>query len=83
MSIEKISTVDQIEITEFDCVQVRTRIDIKENGVIISSNLHRHVVCPGDDYSNEVDRVRAICRAIHTPEVVAKYKSLVDASKGE
>jgi hypothetical protein len=74
MALEKIKIVDLIEVIKNGCVQVRTKTAIKEDGVEISGTFHRHVVAPGDDYSNEDARVQAICAATHTPEVIAAYK---------
>jgi hypothetical protein len=74
MNLEKIEIVDIIEIVENNCVQVRAKTVILENGVEISSKFHRHVVAPGDDYSAENAKVQAICAAVHTPEVVEAYR---------
>jgi hypothetical protein len=79
MSIEKHSKVDMIEVTEFGTVQVRTVTRIIEDETVISQSYHRHVVCPGDDYSNEDTRVQAICAATHTPEVIEAYKAATAA----
>jgi hypothetical protein len=73
--LEKIEIVDRIEVVENGSVQVRTKTAIKEDGVEISSKFHRHVVAPGDDYSGEDARVKAICAATHTSEVIAAYKA--------
>jgi hypothetical protein len=62
-------------VVESGVVQVRTKTAIKEDGVEISSKFHRHVVAPGDDYSAENARVKAICAATHTQDVVAAYKA--------
>jgi len=67
--------VYQVEITEGDHVQVRRKTLILEDGVEISSSLHRHVISPGQDYSGEVEKVRRCCDAAHTPDVVANYKA--------
>lgn len=75
MALEKQTVVDLVEVTENGCVQVRTKTAIMEDGVQISGTFHRHVVAPGDDYSKEDDRVKAICKATHTPAVVAAYKA--------
>ena len=77
MALEKIEIVDRIEVIENGCVQVRTKTAIMENGNQISSSFHRHVVNPGDDYSAEAARVKAICAATHTKDVVAAYKASV------
>jgi hypothetical protein len=72
--LEKIEIVDRIEVVENGCVQVRTKTAIMEDGVEISSKFHRHVVAPGDDYSNENIRVQSVCAALHVAEVVEAYK---------
>lgn len=81
MALEKIEVVDLIETLESGCVQVRTKTSIREDGVEISGKFHRHVVAPGDDYSQEDARVQAICAAVQTPEVVAAYKASQEANK--
>ena len=73
--LEKIEIVDHIEVIENGSVQVRTKTAIMEDGKQISGNFHRHVVAPGDDYSAEDARVKAICKATHTKDVVAAYKT--------
>jgi len=75
MALEKIISVDLIEIVENGCIQVRTKTAIMEDGKQISGSFHRHVVAPGDDYSAEDARVKAICAAMHTPQVIAAYKA--------
>jgi archaellum component FlaF (FlaF/FlaG flagellin family) len=71
--LEKNEVVDRIEVVENGTVQVRTKTAILENGKEISSSFHRHVICPGDDYSAENSRVKAICSATHTESVIASY----------
>lgn len=75
MVLEKVVVVDLIEVTENGCVQVRTKTAIMEDGQQISGTFHRHVVAPGEDYSDEDARVKAICKATHTPAVIAAYKA--------
>ena len=79
MALEKVISVDLIEIVENSCIQVRTKTAIKEDGVEISSKFHRHVVAPGDDYSAEDARVKSICAAMHTPKVIEAYKAALAA----
>jgi hypothetical protein len=80
MSLIKEIVVDKIEVIENGAVQVRTCTRIMEDGKQISGTFHRHVVYPGDDYSAEDDKVKAICAAVHTSDVVAAYQAAV---KGE
>jgi len=73
MALEKVISVDLIEVIENGTLQVRTKTAIKEDGVEISSKFHRHVVAPGADVSAEDAKVQAIAASIHTAEVVAAY----------
>ena len=73
--LEKVISVDLIEVIENGSPQVRTKTAIKENGVEISSKFHRHVVAPGADVSGEDAKVQAIAASIHTAEVVAAYEA--------
>jgi hypothetical protein len=71
--LEKVISVDLIEVVENGSIQVRTKTAIKEDGIEISNKFHRHVVVPGADYSAEDAKVQAIAAAIHTPAVIAAY----------
>jgi hypothetical protein len=75
MALEKIEVVDRIEVVENGTVQVRTATRIMEDGKQISSTFHRHVIAPGDDYSTETNRVKAVCVATHDEWTVAEYKA--------
>ena len=73
--LEKVVSVDLIEIVENGTLQVRTKTAIKEDGVEISSKFHRHVVVPGADVSAEDAKVKAIAASIHTADVIAAYEA--------
>lgn len=77
MALTETVKVDQIELTEFNTIQVRTATVIEKDGVEISRTFHRHVVSPGEDISNEDSKVQAIANAIWTPEVISSYQSLM------
>lgn len=77
--LEKVISVDLIEVVENGSLQVRTKTAIKEDGVEISSKFHRHVVVPGADVSGEDAKVQAIAASIHTAEVVAAYEAAIAA----
>ena len=69
MSLTKEVTADKIEVVtteEGTSVQVRTATKVLEDGVVISSSYHRHVIISGDDYSAEPANVQAICSAVFT-----------------
>ena len=75
MSLEKVISVDLIEVVENGTLQVRTKTAIMEDGKQISGSFHRHVVAPGDDVSGEDAKVQAIAASIHTAEVIAAYQA--------
>jgi hypothetical protein len=75
MEITKTIAVDQIEVTENGIVQVRTKTAFLENGLEVSRSFHRHTIAPGQDYSQEDDKVKNICAVAHTESVVAEYQA--------
>jgi hypothetical protein len=81
MSLEKVISVDLIEVVANGTIQVRTKTAIKEDGIEISNKFHRHVVVPGADVSAEDAKVQAIAASIHTPEVIAAYQAVVAAQE--
>ena len=83
---------------EYDCevrgpykaVQVRKATVVKDDGVEISRNFHRHVLqCStktgdswGDtDISGESAEVQAICNAVWSDGVKTAYKAAMDAQE--
>jgi len=74
MALTKEVVVDRIEIVgEYRMVQVRTATRVLEDGVVLSSSFHRHVVAPGDDTSGETQEVQDVCNAVHTQAVIDAY----------
>jgi len=81
MALEKVISVDLIEVLENGCVQVRTKTAILEDGKQISGQFHRHVVVPGANYSQEDAKVQSICSAVQTAEVIAAYQAAQEAAR--
>jgi hypothetical protein len=79
--LEKVISVDLIEVVENGTLQVRTKTAIKEDGIEISNKFHRHVVVPGADVSAEDAKVQAIAASVHTAEVIAAYVAAQEAAK--
>ena len=75
MALTKETVVDKIEVLESNAIQVRSAIRVLEDGEVLSSSYHRHVLHPGDDLTNEDPKVVAIANATWTPEVIAAYKA--------
>ena len=82
MSLEKNTLIDRIEVIENGTVQVRQATIITEDGNQISRTFHRWCITPSQDYSDQDDKVKAICQATHTPEVIAAYKAQQEARLG-
>jgi hypothetical protein len=89
MALTKETVVDKIEVLEMGQVQVRTATRVKEDGTVLSTSFHRHVVVPsvksgdtwGDtDISGEDARVQAVANATWTDSVKTAYQEMVDAN---
>ena len=84
MALTKEVVVDKIEIVgDYKHVQVRTATRVLEDGVVLSSSFHRHVVAPNADISGETQEVQDVCNAVHTDEVKAAYAAHLAAQAAE
>ena len=88
MALTKETVVDKIEVLEMGQVQVRTATRVKEDGAVLSSSFHRHVLEPstktgdtwGDtDISGEDARVQAVANATWTDSVKTAWQAMIDA----
>ena len=78
MTIEKIKTIDKIEVVgDYKHIQVRERTDIVEDGNVISTSYHLWVIAPNQDHSNEHADVQAMCQQFHTQEVKDAYATFL------
>jgi len=81
MALTKEIIVDKIEVLEQGQVQVRTATRVLEDGAVLSSSFHRHVLAPADDLSEQDAKVSAIATATWTPEVVTAYEAMIAAQE--
>ena len=72
---EKQTVVDRIEVLADQTVAVRYVVTITEDGQPFAEQVKGNYFKPGDDYSAEDAKVKAICAAMHTPQVIAAYKA--------
>lgn len=70
---EKTTVVDRIEVLADQTVAVRYVVTVTEDGQPFAEQIKGNYFKPGDDYSAEDEKVKSICAAVHTPEVVAEY----------
>ena len=89
MALTKEIVIDKIEVLEMGQLQVRTATRVKEDGAVLSSSFHRHVVVPSTkasgswadtDISGEDARVQAVANATWTDSVKTAYQAMVDAN---
>ena len=88
MALSKVTVVDKIEVLEKGQVQVRTATRVMEDGAVLSSSFHRHIVEPSTkasgswadtDISGEDARVQAIATATWTDAVKTAWQEFMDA----
>lgn len=77
---EKTTVVDRIEVLADQTVAVRYVVTVTEDGKPFAEQVKGNYFKPGDDYSAEDDRVKAICALTHTDEVVAAYRAAQEAA---
>ena len=73
--MEKKEAVDQVTVNADGIVSARKITSVHEGG----SSIHRYVLRPGQDISDQPEHVQAICNAAWTPEVIAAYESAIAA----
>ena len=77
MALTKETVVDKIEVLENGTLQVRTATRVLEDGEVLSSSFHRHVLAPGADITNEDAKVVAIATATWTTDVITAYNDMI------
>ena len=63
-----------LTVLEDGQIQVRTDTILERDGVKLAHTYHRHVVAPDMDPTDFLPRLRQLCRAMWTPDVVAAYE---------
>ena len=88
MALTKETVIDKIEVLELGQLQVRRATRVKEDGVVLSTSFHRHVLYPSTkasgswadtDISGEDARVQAVATATWTNSVKTAYRAMIDA----
>ena len=88
MALTKETVVDKIEVLEMGNVQVRKATRVLEDGKVLSSSFHRHVLEPSTkdsgswqdtDISGQDARVQAIANATWTDAVKTAFQEMKDA----
>jgi hypothetical protein len=77
MALTEKQEIDRIEIVEMGVVQVRQATIIERDGEFVSRTFHRWVLTPDMDISGQEQKVKDICNAAWTPEVIAAYEASI------
>ena len=81
--LEKLVVIDSINIIEDGQMQIRQATKIMEDGKEISKTYHRWCLAPGQDVTDQIDKVKDITNTVWTPDVVSAFKSKREAKEKE
>jgi hypothetical protein len=81
MAIEKQVSIDQITIQENGIILYREATKIIEDGVELTKTYHRTSLTPGQDITNQPQKVKDICETVWTEEVIAAYQAQMEANR--
>jgi hypothetical protein len=81
MSLTKQTVIDQITVQENGIILYREATRIMEDGKELTKTYHRTSLTPGQDLTDQPEKVVAIAQAAWTPEVVAAYEAAQLASQ--
>lgn len=81
MALTERSAIDKIEVLENGIIQVRRADIVERDGVEIAKSYHRWTLTPGQDLTDQEQRVVDVANAVWTAEVVQAYASLVQANE--
>ncbi len=73
MTLTKETVIDRKEILENGTIQIREATRILDDGKVISQTLHRYVLHPGADVTDQPQEVKDLAGLIWTPAVNAAY----------
>lgn len=79
--ITKETVVDQITVVENGTVLYREATRIIEDGKVLTQTYHRTSLTPGQDLTDQPEKVVAICNTAWTPEMIAAYEATQLASQ--
>jgi hypothetical protein len=77
MAIEKVKVLDQITVTENGVIFYREATKIIEDGKELTKTYHRTSLTPGQDITNQPQKVKDICNTVWTAEVISAYQAQI------
>lgn len=77
---DEIDRVEVINVGSNPSIQVRRSVWVESDGEVVGGKVHhRHVLTPVTDLTGEDVIVTKIAATVFTKEVIADYKSMLDA----
>jgi hypothetical protein len=77
MAITKEVVIDQTTITENGIILYREATKIIEDSVELTKTYHRTSLTPGQDITNQPQKVKDICNTVWTAEVISAYQAQI------
>ena len=81
--LEKLIVIDSINVLSDGQMQIRQATKIMEDGKEISKTYHRWVKAPGDDVTDQEDKVKKIAEAVWTEDVKKAHKDKQKANESK
>lgn len=75
MSLSLSIEVDEVTVSSNGIVLVRESRKVFQDTMVISEAYHRYSLLPGDNIDDQPERVRNICNAVWTSEVIANFQA--------
>lgn len=74
-SFSEVKTVDMVEVTAANTIQVRETLTVYRDGQEHSRSFQRYVLNPGADLTGQPDKVKSIAGSVWTPEVIEEFRA--------
>ena len=78
MNLEEKILEPEIEVLSSGKLIIKTETLILKNQEILATNISKRIIYPGDDYSQEIDKIKSICEVVHSQDVIDEYLSIAN-----
>jgi len=75
MTLEKVIVIDKIEVLEDGQMQIRQASRFKEDGKQQAETYHRYCLAPGQNISQQPDKIKAIAAVVWTDKVIIEHNA--------
>lgn len=75
MALTERTEIDKIEVVGDWNIQVRQATTIEKDGQQVAKTFHRWVLNPDSDISEQEQKVKNICNAVWTTEIISSYEA--------